>query len=120
MTETQKRSAAMKDLLSIWNESNAGKRRELADRLLAAKFVYADAHAPGPIDTPQGFLSFIETFRSNLPDASVDLIGEPQNHNSFGRFHFAVSRAGRETSRGAFFATFGSDGRFSQIIGFVD
>ena len=106
-------------LLSAWNEADADARAAILDEALGASFIYADPHAPEPLDGIDGMASYLAIFRENLPDAVLLPIGAPQVTHDTAMMRARIDKGGAPFADLLFVGTSGDDG-LTRVTGFVE
>ena len=106
--------------IAIWNETDPEKRRDLVEWAFTEDAVYTD-----PILLGAGHANLDQMFgvaQAQLPGAQVSLASEPDAHHEWVRFSWALTMPGDSESliEGTDLARIGDDGRFVQMIGFLD
>lgn len=106
--------------IAIWNETDPEKRRDLVEWAFTEDAVYTD-----PILLGAGHANLDQMFgvaQAQLPGAQVALVSEPDAHHEWVRFSWAMTMPGERESliEGTDLARIGDDGRFVQMIGFLD
>ena len=106
--------------IAIWNETDPNKRRDLIGWAFAEDGRYQD-----PLLTGAGHDALDQMFaaaQAQLPGAQVTLATEPDAHHDWVRFSWALVMPGDTDSliEGTDLGRIGEDGRFEEMIGFLD
>ena len=106
--------------IAIWNESDPGRRRELVDQTFTEEATFTD-----PLMLAAGHANLDQMFagaQAQVPGAQVSLLGEPEHHHGWTRFAWKMVMDESDDSliEGTVIARIGADGRFEQLIGFLD
>lgn len=106
--------------IAIWNETDPGKRRDLIGWAFSEGAVYLDPMLSG--SGHAGIEAMFEGVQAQLPGAVVSLVGEPDAHHDWVRFTWQLVLPGEAESfiEGTDVGLIGPDGRFEQIVGFLD
>lgn len=105
--------------IDIWNETDAGKRRELIARTWTEDARYLDplmsSEGHGGID------AMIQAVQERFPDYRFVLVGATDSYQDRLRFSWALGPAGGPAVvKGTDFATVAADGRLQAVTGFLD
>ena len=106
--------------IALWNEADAEKRRGLIAWTFAE-----DAVCQYPLLGGNGYEG-IETMLSeaieHFPNSRIVLTGEPEEHHDWVRFRWELllPDEAEPFAAGTDIGQIGDDGRFTQLIGFLD
>ena len=108
------------DYVATWNETDAGRRRELVQRTFADDATYIDAHRSGT--GTDGIADMIGTAQEQFPGHRIELARGPEDaHNDRLRFTWRlVGPDGSAVAGGADFAVLAADGRMREVTGFPE
>ena len=106
--------------IAMWNETDAGARRRLIDRIWSENARYVDPVAAG--DGRDGIDAMVATIQERFPDHRFHRTGPVDHHNGRLRFTWALAPEGGEPLvAGVDFGTLSADGRrLETITGFFD
>jgi hypothetical protein len=105
--------------LSAWNETDAGRRRDLIARTFAEGASYLDPVMQG--DGHAGIDALIAGVHARFPGHRFCRIGEVDAHHDRVRFSWALAPAdGAALVKGTDFAVLGGDARMASVTGFFD
>ena len=106
--------------ISVWNERDAKRRRELIAKTWADNGSYIDAHRHGV--GHQAIDALINTAQEQFPGYQLRLVSGIEAHNSYMRFSWAAGGLERAPLylQGTDFGVIASDGRLTSVTGFVD
>jgi hypothetical protein len=105
---------------AIWNEADPEKRMDLVGWTFTEDGTYQD-----PILTGRGHELLNQMFgaaQAQLPGARLSLVGEPETHHAWVRFRWQITMPDESESfiEGTDVGRIGPDGRFEEIVGFLD
>lgn len=106
--------------LSVWNERDAKRRRDLIAKTWTEDGTYIDAHRHGV--GHDGIDKVIATAQETFPGYRLHLVSGIEAQNGFVRFSWGAGGAPDAPLYlgGTDFATVDADGRFESVAGFVD
>jgi hypothetical protein len=106
--------------IAAWNETDAGRRREIVARVWAEDGAYLDAHRAG--EGHAAIAAMIGAAQEQLPGYRFRLAGGIEAHHDCVRFSWAAGGAPDAPLffAGTDFATLAPDGRFRAVTGFID
>jgi len=106
--------------LSVWNERDAGRRRDLIAKTWTEDGTYIDAHRNGV--GHDGIDKVIETAQGMFPGYRLHLVSGIEAQNRFVRFSWAAGGSPEAPLYlgGTDFAIVSEDGRLESVAGFVD
>jgi SnoaL-like domain len=107
------------DYIAMWNEPDAGRRRELVARTVTADAEYVDPVMEGAgID---GIATMIGAAQEQFPGHRFSLHSGPEEHHGRVRFSWSLSADGdAPVAIGTDVASLSDDGRMRSITGFLD
>jgi hypothetical protein len=109
----------VQDYISMWNEPDSQRRRELVARTVTDDARYVDPLMAG--DGIEGIDAMIAGAQAQYPGHRFELLTGPDAHNDRLRFSWGLSSGeGTRVAVGHDFATLAADGRMSSITGFLD
>lgn len=110
------------DYIDVWNEPDADKRAELAERVFSADVRYTD-----PLIDVSGvgeLLAAIAEAQQQFPGFGFRLVGRPDGHHDQLRFTWSLGPDGHGDDDapviGFDVATLDGTGRIDQVLGFLD
>ena len=116
MTDVQ---SVASSYLATWNEPDPERRHTLVAASWAADGRYAD-----PLVEAHGrdrIAAMIDGVRAQFPGHHFALRGQPDGHGPFVRFPWSlVSAEGAPTAGGTDVARLDVEGRFAEVVGFLD
>ena len=105
--------------IAMWNEPDAGQRRELVARTVSADASYLDPLMSG--DGVDGIDAMIAGAQQQYPGHRFTLLGTPDAHHDRVRFSWSIAPDGGDPiAIGHDFATLDGDGRMRSITGFLE
>jgi hypothetical protein len=105
--------------LDVWNDPDQSTRLLKLRAGWSNTVRYADPLMSG--ETPSGISSMIEAARGQFPGHSFVLRGKPDGHGSIVRFSWdLVSEERGKVGGGTDIVRLDSDGKFFEVIGFLD
>lgn len=105
--------------LAAWNETDAGRRRELIGRTWTASAVYVDPLMRG--DGHAGIDAMIAAVQTRFPGFRFTRVTPVDAHGPHLRFTWELGPVGEAALVvGTDFATVGADGRLQTMTGFID
>ena len=105
--------------LAAWNETDAGRRRDLIAGTFASDVSYLDPVMQG--DGHDGIGALIEGVHARFPGHRFSRIGSVDAHHDRVRFSWALAPHGGEALvKGTDFATLAADARLAAVTGFFD
>lgn len=105
--------------VAIWNETDAGRRRDLIARTWTGDALYVDPMMRG--DGPSGIDAMIAAVQERYPGLKIRLAGKIDSHNDRLRFGWELApEGGPAVAAGIDFAVVASDQRLSSVTGFID
>ena len=109
------------EYLAAWNVSDTKERLTLITQVLAPNCIYADSHLPDLIETSELHSSFIDQFKSKFPELKISIMGTPDIHHDFFRFHWQLSKPNGDIfTQGSFFGEINQANQITKLVGFVD
>ncbi|AXV17745.1 polyketide cyclase (plasmid) [Neorhizobium sp. SOG26] len=118
-TAEQSPEAVAHSYLAVWNEPYLVSRLAALKEGWAVNASYADPLMQGT--TPEEIASMIEAARSHFPNHSFVLRGKPDGHHRAIRFSWdLVTEDGIRVAGGTDIVKLNSDGKFAEVIGFLD
>lgn len=111
-------SRIARDYITLWNETDAGRRARLLGEQWTPDATYVDplAQAAGPSEIG----AYIGGVHQRFPDFRFALLGEAEGHGDHLRFSWSLGPAGGEAPiEGSDVVTL-HDGRIAGVIGFLD
>lgn len=116
MSDVQQR---VERYLAIWNETDPAARRAAIDELWTESPVYVD-----PLGVAEGrdaIDAFVGAAQQQFPGLVFRPAGTVDAHHNVARFTWELGPEGGEAIAVGFdVATFGDDGRFDRVTGFLD
>jgi hypothetical protein len=105
--------------LAMWNEPDAVRRRALVAAAWRGDGRYVDPLMAG--EGHEAIAALIEGARAQFPGHGFTLRGEPDGHGGHVRFSWTLAPAGGSpVGGGTDIARVGDDGRFIEVVGFLD
>ncbi len=106
--------------IAIWNEPDAAQRRDLISWAFTEEAVFQDPVFSG--EGHAGIETMLESMLAQLPGSRLALIGEPDIHHDWARFRWELFLPDGAESfiEGTDIGHIGDDGRFEELIGFLD
>lgn len=106
--------------IAIWNEPDPEERRDLISWAFTEEAVFQDPVFSGKGHA--GIETMLESVLAKLPGSRLSLIGEPEIHHDWARFRWELNLPDQAESfiEGTDIGQIGDDGRFVQMIGFLD
>jgi hypothetical protein len=106
--------------IAAWNETDAGRRREIVARVWAEDGAYLDAHRAG--EGHAAIATMIGAAQEQFPGYRFRLASGIEAHHDRVRFSWAAGGAPEAPLffAGTDFATLAPDGRFRAVTGFID
>ncbi len=105
--------------ISMWNETDPVRRRELAARTVTDDARYLDPLMAG--DGVDGIAEMIAGAQQQFPGHRFALVAGPDAHHDRVRFSWSLTANGGEpVAIGVDFATLAQDGRMGSITGFLE
>jgi hypothetical protein len=106
--------------IAAWNETDAGRRREIVARVWAEDGAYLDAHRAG--EGHAAIAAMIGAAQEQFPGYRFRLASGIEAHHDRVRFSWAAGGAPEAPLffAGTDFATLAPDGRFRAVTGFID
>ncbi len=105
--------------LAVWNEPDQAARLDSLREEWAPNASYADPLMQGT--TPEEIASMIEAARRHFPNQSFVLRGKPDGHGRAIRFSWdLVTEDGNRVAAGTDIVKLNPDGKFVEVIGFLD
>ena len=112
-------NALVERYFAIWNETDAGRRRDLIARTWADDATYIDPMMRG--DGQDGIDTMIQRVQNSFVGHQFRQIGAVDAHNSHLRFAWELAPAGGPVLvAGTDFAVVTDDNRLQTVIGFLD
>ncbi|MCW3065536.1 MAG: nuclear transport factor 2 family protein [Solirubrobacterales bacterium] len=112
-------TSVVDDYIAAWNETDAGRRRELVARTFADDATYLDPLMDGA--GTDGIDALIGGAQRQFPGARFELAGGPDAHHDVVRFVWHLHAAGGERiATGHDYATVAEDGRLRAVTGFLE
>jgi ketosteroid isomerase-like protein len=113
-------SNATERFIALCNETDAGKRHALIDQTFTEDAVYFDTVHSG--SAHEGIEAAWTTIMTHVSSAEVSLTAEPDVHHDWLRMRWKLVPDGRPEMEleGTYVCRIGDDGRFEQMIGFLD
>jgi hypothetical protein len=109
----------VQNYIAIWNETDAGKRRELIGMTWTADATYVDPLMRG--DGPDGIDVMIEQVQRQFPGFTFSLTTKVDGYNDRVRFAWeAAANGGPPLVAGTDFGVVAEDGRLQAVTGFLD
>ncbi|MHB8531560.1 MAG: nuclear transport factor 2 family protein [Solirubrobacteraceae bacterium] len=116
MSDTQ---ALIEGYISMWNETDAERRRELVAATVSDDASYLDPLMSG--EGVPGIDAMIAGAQSQYPGHRFALVSGPDGHHDRVRFSWSLAPDGGEPiAIGHDFATVAADGRLREITGFLE
>ncbi|WP_419999861.1 nuclear transport factor 2 family protein [Streptomyces boninensis] len=105
--------------IAAWNETDAGKRKQLLTEVFAATGTYTDPLVD--VQGPEGLDATIAAVQGQFGGLVFSLGGTVDAHHNVARFTWHLGPEGGEPVVIGFdVAVVDDDGRISQIVGFLD
>lgn len=105
--------------IAIWNETDAGRRRELIARDWTAEMTYVDPLAS--CDGAEVVDQMIAGVQEQFPGHRFTLSGQPDGYGDRVRFSWSLAANGAPpVVRGTDFGVVSDDGRLKSVTGFLD
>ena len=106
--------------ITAWNETDAGRRRELIAQTWTDDASYLDPMMSG--EGQDGIDAMIAGVQDQFPGARFELAGEPDAHHDRVRFtwHLKAPGDGDTMAIGIDFGTIAEDGRLRTVTGFLE
>ncbi len=105
--------------IAMWNETDAGRRRELVARTVTEDATYLDPLMRG--EGVDGISAIIAAAQQQFPGHSFTLLAGPDIHHDRVRFTWSLADGESDpVALGTDFATVDGDGRMRSITGFLD
>jgi hypothetical protein len=105
--------------IAMWNETDAGRRRELIARTWTDDATYLDPHMAG--DGPDGIDAMVAAVQERFPGHRFDLAVQPDAHHDRVRFGWRLVGDGDQAiAAGTDFARVAEDGRLREVTGFLE
>ena len=106
--------------IAMWNEQDAGRRRELVARALTDDATYVDPLAAG--EGVDGITAMIGAVQGQFPGLRFRLAAGPEPHHDRARFTWQLHPAdgGEPVATGTDYCTVADDGRLRHVTGFLE
>lgn len=104
--------------LTLWNEPDPARRREILSAGWAVDARYTDPMMHG--EGLDGVAAMIEGARAQFPGHRFSLRGTPDGHGHFIRFSWSLAPGGGATVARGTDVVRVDDGRIIEVIGFLD
>jgi hypothetical protein len=106
--------------IAMWNEQDAGRRRELVGRTLTDDATYVDPLAA--VEGVDGITALIGAVQGQFPGFSFRLAAGPELHHDRARFTWQLHPAdgGEPVATGTDYCTVADDGRLRHVTGFLE
>ncbi|MEQ8347888.1 MAG: nuclear transport factor 2 family protein [Sneathiellaceae bacterium] len=105
--------------IAMWNETDAGRRRDLIARVWAAAARYRDPMLSG--DGHDGIDAMVQGVHAHYPGHRFSRTSAVESHNGRLRFGWALGAQGAAPLvTGVDFGVLSGDGRLQEIAGFFD
>ncbi len=110
--------AVVERYISMWNEANAERRRELAAQTVTEDASYVDPVMTG--EGIEGISAMIGGAQQQFPGLRFKLTSGPDAHHDRVRFGWSLGNDGDPpVAHGVDFATLADDGRMRSVTGFL-
>ncbi|WP_119460980.1 nuclear transport factor 2 family protein [Rhodospirillaceae bacterium SYSU D60014] len=105
--------------IALWNETDAGLRRELITQTWTETARYIDPMMQG--EGHDGIDTMIAGVQQQFPGHRFSLVGQPDGHADRIRFSWKLAADGAPAvAQGTDFAIVAADGRLEGVTGFLD
>ena len=106
--------------IAMWNEQDAGRRRELVARTLTDDATYVDPLAAS--EGVDGIAAMIGAVQGQFPGFRFRLAAGPELHHDRARFTWQLHPAdgGEPVATGTDYCTVADDGRLRHVTGFLE
>jgi len=105
--------------IDVWNERDAGRRRDLIARTWTEDATYVDPIMRG--EGHAGIDAMIAAAQQQFPGHLFTLRGAPDSHNDRVRFSWSLAPdGGPAVAHGSDVAVVAQDGRLKSVTGFLD
>jgi hypothetical protein len=104
--------------IAMWNEGEPSRRRELAGDVFTEAAAYVDPVMSG--EGQDGIAQMVATAQQQFPGHRFELTHGPDAHHDRVRFAWALVGENGPVANGVDFAQIASDGRLSEVIGFLE
>jgi SnoaL-like domain len=108
------------DYIAMWNEADAGARREIIARTWTEDATYVDPLMTGT--GHDGLTEMVAAARQQFPGHTFHLSFGPDAHNDHVRFawRLVADEGGTTAAEGVDFALVAGDGRLRDVVGFLE
>ena len=104
--------------IESFNETDAGRRKEVLDAIYAPDCTYTDPHVD--LQGPEQIAVFIEQTHERFPGVTFKLGGEIDAHHNQARFQWHAGPADAPDAFIGFDVIVAEDGRIRNVYGFMD